>query len=498
MENNIVLEAKAIDKNFGNVQALNNVDFSLRKGVILGLIGENGSGKSTLSSIIAGVQPASGGEMTYKGEKYEPANALEANEKGICMLLQERGTFSGIPVAANIFAGKESRFIKRKILNISKMNQAGKEALKNIGADFIDETAVTGTLTFEEQKLVEIARAMEQEPEILIVDETTTALSRKGRDILYDLIKRMKKHGKSVIFISHDIDEVMEICDFITILRDGKKIDTMEKKNFSEHKIRQLMVGREMNDHFYRADNHATREEELAIQMENVSCGILKNVDLKIYKGEIVGIGGLTDCGMHDIGRLLFGVSRPSEGRVLLGNGTEIKNTRVATRNMIGYVEKDRDKEALMTSSSIQDNICAPSLRKLQKHGFITKKAERKFSNQWADELKVKMSGIDQLVMQLSGGNKQKVSVAKWLGYDADILVFDCPTRGIDVGVKAAIYQLLMELKSKGKAIVMISEELMEVIGMSDRIVVIKDGCVSGEFKRDDMLTESKLIEYII
>lgn len=498
MVGKIILEAKGINKVFGNVHALQEVDFTLRAGEVHGLIGENGSGKSTLSSIIAGVQPPTSGKMIYKGGEHEPKNALEANQKGVCMLLQERGAFGSISVAANIYVGKEKRFIKNKYLDIKKMNLAGKEALQRIGAEAIDETAVTGTLTFEEQKLVEIARAMEEGPDILIVDETTTALSRNGREILYKLIKEMKQDGKSVIFISHDIDEVMEVCDFVTVLRDGSKVDTLSKQDFTVDRIRQLMVGREIDKDFYRTDFNSTREDEVAIKMEKVSYGVLKDISLEVYKGEILGIGGLTDCGMHDIGRLLFGVRRPQRGKVLLGNGTPVKNTRIATRNKIGYVEKDRDSEALMTSSSIQDNICAPSLGKIQKYGFITKKAEKDFAAKWASELEVKMSDTDQFVMQLSGGNKQKVSVAKWLGYDAEILIFDCPTRGIDVGVKASIYQLLMELKARGKAIVMISEELMEVIGMSDRIVVIKDGQLSGEFKREERLTESKLIEYII
>lgn len=219
---------------------------------------------------------------------------------------------------------------------------------------------------------------------------------------------------------------------------------------------------------------------------------------MEVHKGEIVGIGGLTDCGMHDLGKIMFGLIKPDQGHCELGNGTVIKNSVEAIRQGMGYVAKDRDKEALMMGASIKDNICGPALKKLSRHGLITSRREKEYVNQWTKELSVKMNSIDQYVMYLSGGNKQKVSVAKWVGFDADILIFDCPTRGIDIGVKAAIYQLLTELKENGKAILMISEELMEIIGMSDRTIIMKDGVITGEFKRDDMLTEDKLIEYII
>lgn len=494
----VVLEAKNICKSFGSVQALKNVDFVLHAGEIHGLIGENGSGKSTLSSIIAGVQGATSGEMTFKGQPYTPADALKANSTGIYMLLQERGTFSNIRVAANIFAGKESDFSKFGVLNTRKMRAEARKALDRIGAESVNENVMTGSLSFEDQKIVEIARAINGNPEVLIVDETTTALSRQGRETLYKQIYQMRDEGKSVIFISHDIDEVKEVCDTLTVLRDGNKIDTLDKSDFTDQKIRSLMVGRDIGDNFYREDEHATKQDEIALRADNVSFGILKDVSMELHKGEILGIGGLTDCGMHELGKLLFGIYKPDRGAVTCGD-KKIKNTRDSVKCRIAYVAKDRDSEALMVAGNILDNICAPSLKKLQKAGFyITKKSEKKFANEWANTLDVKMTDVNQIVNQLSGGNKQKVSIAKWLGFDADIFIFDCPTRGIDIGVKASIYRLLEQLKAEGKAIVMISEELMEVIGMSDRVVIIKDGVVTGQFLRDDGLTENKLIEYII
>lgn len=494
----VLLKVTQINKSFGPTKALTDVDFTLRAGEVHGLIGENGSGKSTLSTIIAGVQKADNGSMILKGQAYTPADALAANDNGICMLLQEQGTFDGITVAANIFVGREKEFVNHGLMDMKRMFKAAGAALENIGVPDIHPNMSINQLSFEERKLVEIARAMEKNPDILIVDETTTALSRKGRDLLYALMDRMKKRGKSVIFISHDIGEVREVCDYLTVLRDGVKIDTLEKADFSDERIRKLMVGREVSENFYRNDAKASCQPEVAIRLKNVSYGLLKNIDMDIHKGEIVGIGGLTDCGMHDLGKIMFGLIKPDRGHCELGDGTVINSSVTAIKKRMGYVAKDRDKEALMMGASIKDNICAPSLKKLSRHGLITNRRERAYVSQWAKALSIKMNNIDQYVRYLSGGNKQKVSVAKWVGFDADILIFDCPTRGIDIGVKAAIYQLLMDMKDQGKAILMISEELMEIIGMSDRTLILKDGVITGIFKRDEMLTEDKLIEYII
>lgn len=493
-----LLKVEHIDKSFGPTKALVDVSLTIHPGEVHGLIGENGSGKSTISTIIAGIQKKDAGTMTFKGEAYEPQDSLEANEKGICMLLQEKGTFDNVSVAMDIFMGCEKPFRKHGMLNTKAMYREARKALDNIGATEINEKASMATLTFEERKLVEIARAMENAPDILIVDETTTALSRSGRDLLYGLMHKMTEKGKSVIFISHDIDEVKRICDYLTVLRDGHLIQTLPKEQFSDSIIRSLMVGREVAENFYRTDDVSSKWDEIAVEFNHVSSGVLKDVSFKLHKGEILGIGGLTDCGMHDLGKIMYGLIKPESGEVTLGDGTVIKNSVQANKAGIGYVAKDGDTEALMIGASIQDNICAPSLEKISKKGLITSKTEKTFANQWAGEMEVKMQNTSQYVSALSGGNKQKVSLAKWLGYDPEVYILDCPTRGIDIGVKASIYQLMMQLKAQGKAILMISEEMMEVIGMSDRIIILKDGVVSGEFSREDKLTEHVLIEYVI
>ena len=487
-----------ISKSFGLTKALVNVNLKILSGEIHGLIGENGSGKSTITTIIAGIQKADYGKMIYKGHSFTPMDALDANHQGICYLMQEQGTFGNITVAANIFAGKEHLFVKHGIMDVKGLNKRAKDALKRIGADHIDEKLQTGKLPFEDRKLVEIARAMENDPDILIVDETSTALSKQGRDILYDVIRKQKSHGKSVIFISHDIDEVSNMCDSLTVLRDGHLIATLDKSNFNDQKIRQLMVGREVAECFYRTDSKATSEKDIALKVEHITNDILSDISMTLRKGEIVGIGGLTDCGMHELGKICFGLIKPQAGHVFFSDGKEVSSSVKAVKGRLAYVSKDRDNEALMTNASIKDNICAPVLKRLGKWGYIPSKSELSYAEKWASEMSTKMENVNQAVMQLSGGNKQKISVAKWVGFGADVYIFDCPTRGIDIGVKSDIYQLLIELKKQGKAILMISEEIMEVIGMADRIIIIKDGRITGEFSRDEELTESKLIEYII
>ena len=304
--------------------------------------------------------------------------------------------------------------------------------------------------------------------------------------------------GNKLLFISHDIDEIMEVCDRVTILRDGEIIITLEKKDFEPRTMKQYMVGRVVDENYYRTDCEKRITDEIALAANKIHTELLKDISLQVHYGEILGIGGLTDCGMHELGKVLFGLEKPVSGSVKTGDGTEVKNSTVAVKKKIAYISKNRDKEALMLSSPILDNICLPSLDAIKKGALISKKSERDFTTKYTDLLSVKMDNINQNVRYLSGGNKQKVAVAKWLATDADIYIFDCPTRGIDVGVQSDIYGLLQKLRHEKKAIVMISEELPELIGMSDKIIILKDGKVSAEFDRDADNTESKLIEYII
>lgn len=500
MKKEAILQVNGIYKSFGVVKALKDVSISFLPGEIHGLIGENGSGKSTLSSIISGIYSCNQGEMILDGKVYKPTSIMDGEKHGICMIVQEMGTIGGITVAANVFAGKEELFSRLGIVNRKAMNRAAQEALDKIGASYIKAENKIDEESFENRKIVEIARAMFNDVKVLIIDETTTALSQKGRELIYQIMDRLKDENKVVIFISHDLDELTEHCNTVTVLRDGVYIKTLHGEEIQPDVMRQLMIGREVQDNYYRDYYDDYRGGEDVITVENVCTeGGLKNVSFALKKGEILGIGGLTDSGMHDLGRTVFGLEKCEKGSVYLSSSSEkIQSPQKAIRHKIGYVSKNRDKESILNQSNIMDNICLPSYDKIKQGIYIAPKAEKNLAEQESNVLKIKMSSLKQLCGQLSGGNKQKVALAKWLGNDSDILILDCPTRGIDVGVKAAIYKLMDDYRKEGKSILMISEELPELIGMSDRILILKDGMISKEFDRSRDLTESEAIKYMI
>ncbi|MBO5092812.1 MAG: sugar ABC transporter ATP-binding protein [Lachnospiraceae bacterium] len=500
MKQEAILQVNGIYKSFGAVKALRDVSVSFLPGEIHGLIGENGSGKSTLSSVISGIYPCDQGEMFLRGESYKPAGIADGEKNGICMIVQEMGTIGGITVAANIFAGKEQLFSRLGLVDKKAMNRAAQEALDKIGASDIKAETKIDEESFENRKIVEIARAMYQDVQVLIIDETTTALSQKGRALIYRIMDRLRDENKAVIFISHDLDELTAHCNTITVLRDGVYIKTLRGEEIHPDAMRRLMIGREVQDNYYRDDYGDYRGRESVVTVDGVSTeGGLKDISFSLKKGEILGIGGLTDSGMHDLGRAVFGLEKCERGGVYFSEtGEKITSPGKAIRHKIGYVSKNRDKESILNQSNIVDNICLPSYDKIRKGVYIAPKAEKRLAQQESDMLKIKMSSLKQLCGQLSGGNKQKVALAKWLGNDSDILIMDCPTRGIDVGVKASIYQLMDDYRKAGKSILMISEELPELIGMSDRILILKDGALSKEFERSRELTEAEAIKYMI
>ncbi len=492
-----LFEGKRMFKYFGPTKAVDDVDISVSPGEIHGLIGENGSGKSTISSLFAAVLKPDRGDMFLNGQPFIAQSVMEANQQGVSMIVQEQGTFEQCTVAANIFAGKEKMFAKSHIINTRGMNAEARKALDAIGLSHIGEKTMVGGLSFEDRKLIELARAIYFDPQLLIIDETSNALTIHSRELMYGVIRGLRDAGKSTLFISHDIDEVMMLCDRITVLRDGHLIQTIGKEEFSEDTIRRLMVGREIKQNYYRADYNCTSLPDVALRLDSCSSSDLNDVSIELHYGEIVGIGGLADSGIHTVGRLAFGLTEPDTGKVYIKKN-EIRSPIDAMNCGVAYIPKDRDQEALMGTACIMDNICLPSYDMLKTSVFIRPKREREFAHEWAEKLDIKMSGVDQSVMYLSGGNKQKVSVSKWMGFRANIFIFDCPTRGIDIGVKEKIYQLMMRLKQEGNAILMISEELPELIGMSDRMMILKDGQIKAELERSADLTEHHIIQYMV
>lgn len=495
----VVLEVRDMCKNFGVTVALNHVNFTLKSGEVRGLIGENGSGKSTVSFIAAGMQKATSGEMFYLGKPWAPATALEAQQAGICMIVQEAGTIPTIPVADNIFLGHEKLFAKGPFVDHGKMVKAAQELLDGLGIE-IDASVRTGRLDLQQCKLVEIAKAMYWKPKILVVDETTTALSQTGRMLLYKLMRKMADEGGSVMFISHDLDEMMTHCDAVTVLRDGNIIGSLDKSEYDGDLMKKMMVGREVKGDYYRTD-YEPYGEEVVLKADCITTRKdLMCFDLELHKGEILGIGGLSECGMHTVGKALFGAEKILDGKITVGpNQVEVKDPKTAIENSMAYTSKDRDHESVGLSGSIRDNIASLGYYTNRMFGpIISFKKEKEYVEEQIDNLSLKCASQYHGVNTLSGGNKQKVVFGKWIGSDARILILDCPTRGIDIGVKASMYQLINRMKQEGRSIVLISEELPELIGMSDRILIMKDGKVEHEVMRSENPTESDLIEYMI
>lgn len=497
MDDNIIFEAHHMHKEFGPTIALKDVDFTLRRGEVRGLIGENGSGKSTIMSIAAGMQPATSGEMIYKGNPWSPKTMLESQKGGIAMILQESNTIPGVTVAENLFAGREKEFSKFGFINMKKMYKAADEILKKFNITNFEGKTMINTLTFETRKLIEIIRAMENDPEILVVDETTTALSFDGREILYKIIEDMAKNNKAVVFISHDLDEIMSKCSHITVLRDGEIIDTLDKEQFDAKLISKLMVGRDIGDSYYRDDFEATHQDEIGLEFKNVSYRQIKDFNLEIRKGEIVGIGGLSDSGMHTIGHLGFGVIKPQSGTIER-KGQIIKSPTKAINLNVGYISKNRDREALILDAPIAANIVLPSLDRISKFTFVNPKVEKDIVAAEIKNLSIKCNSPKTYVSKLSGGNKQKVSFAKWTANKSEVIIMDCPTRGVDIAVKQAMYKIIADMKKEGKAILLISEEMTELIGMSDRLLIMNNFKIVKEFQRSKDLKETDIIEYML
>lgn len=497
----IRLEVKNVTKHFGINRALNNISFNINKGEVHALIGENGSGKSTLTNMLTGIYQLESGKFILDGQNIHPKNQVMANNQGVSIIVQELGTLSGLTVAENIFLGHEERFIHFGIRNTVAMNNEANRLLKDYGFTHIKAQELVDNYNFEDRKLIEIVKATYFKPKILVIDETTTALSQEGREELYKHMNRIREEGNTVIFISHDLPEILDKSDTITVLRDGEYITTVKSKDVNEDDLKKLMVGREVTGKYYRSDYGQKVSDEVVLSVKNVTVkGKIHDVSFDLHKGEILGFGGLSESGMHEIGKAIFGASYDREGEVVLADGTHINDIPTAIANSIAYTSKDRDNESVVLNQSIEDNIALPSLDDLTvgKTRFLSFSKIKEFAKKFAKEMSVKMVNTQQFVSELSGGNKQKVVLARWIGKNSNIVVLDSPTRGIDIKVKQDIYQLMDKMRQEGKSIIMISEELMELIGMCDRIIILKDGALKGELARSVDLDENSLISMMV
>ncbi len=525
--NELYLSTHNIVKRFGDVVAVNEVNLNVYRGQIQGLIGENGSGKSTISQMISGIYSITSGTITLEGKPYLPKSVSDATLNKIAMIVQETGTIDTLSIAENLFLGQEKKFTKYGVLNKKKMESEAKALLEPVHLENVDVTIPIMSYSFEVRKLVEIAKALSIDPELFIVDETTTALSHDGRLLIHEIMRDLRNKNKAVLFISHDLEELMETCDCLTVLRDGKLVSTFEKEEFEENKIKNTMVGRVIEGDYYRSDYDPSHGERVTLEVRNIETADLHDVSLEVHEGEILGIGGLSGSGMHELGKAIFGMEKLKSGEIIANaprqlkfsermkkykaklfkkefdielenTSYNIKSIDTALKASIGYISKDRDKETLILQADIKDNLVLSDLDNLKVFGLISPLDEKKFAKEMIGEYRIKCSGMHQLVKELSGGNKQKISFAKWIGNNSKILVFDSPTRGVDIGVKTTMYQILTDLKHKGYTIVIISEEMPELLGMSDRIVIFKDGRITKEFLRDKNLKDTDVISYMI
>ena len=480
----VLLEMKHILKTFPGVKAVNDVSFDIKKGEVHVIIGENGAGKSTLVKIIAGIYGLDGGEMLLDGKPYTPASVLDAQNKGINMIHQELSIMPNRTVAENIFVGREPVKGPLRLVDAREMNRRSKELLESLQLD-IDPKCKAKDLSIAQQQMVEIAKAILTNNRLLIMDEPTSSLTQMEIDTLFRITRKLTANGVSVIYISHRMQELMDIGDRVTVMRDGCYVGTRDAKKLEMQELITMMVGRTL-ENVYCRDFNAPGEE--IIRTEALEGLRFRNATISIKAGEIVGFAGLVGAGRTELAKSIFG-AEPIIGGKLYVKGNEIKNAgyscHQAVAKRISLLPENRKTEGLFISMSIKDNIVQSSLWEIFPKGLISQKRIREEAEKGRKNIRIATTSVDKCVGKLSGGNQQKVVVAKWLVTESDLLIFDEPTRGIDIGAKAEIYAIMNDLAKRGAAIMMISSDLPELLGLADRIYVMKDGEISGEIVRD-------------
>jgi len=491
MPGKIILEMRHICKKFPGVVALDDVNFNLKAGEVHVLLGENGAGKSTLIKIIAGAVSKTGGTMTLGGTVTEIHSPRQAMALGIVTIYQELNLVTGLTVAENIYLGRET-VTKLGFIDSDRMRKDTRRILASLELDIDPDSKVAG-LGIAQMQMVEISKAISMDCRLLILDEPTSALTNQEIQQLFMTIRRLKQNGVGIIYISHRLDEIFEIGDRVTVLRDGKLVGTHDIASVDSEILIQLMVDRKLKDQFPK---QKTVKGEESLRVESLSRkGVLKEIYFSLHKGEILGICGLMGSGRTELARAIFGADPIDSGDIFL-NGTkvEIKSPRKAIELGIGYLSEDRKLQGLILKLSVAKNISLPNLDAVSFGGMLSAQSERQLSEHFLKELQIKATGPDQLVQSLSGGNQQKVVISKWLACHSDILIFDEPTRGIDVAAKVEIYHLMNQLLARGASIIMISSELPEILGMSDRILVMRQGQIRGEFMSENT-TQEKLLK---
>lgn len=490
-----ILEIKGVSKFFPGVKALSDIHMKVRKGAVHALMGENGAGKSTLIKLLNGLYQPDAGEIWFNGEKVHIANAAKAKSLGIATIHQETNPVLDMRVCDNIFLGREPR-TALGFVDDRKMIEQTKELFENLGVTSIKPTSIMRELSVSKIQMVEIAKAVSQDAQLILMDEPTSAITEQEVALLFKIVETLKSKGITIIYISHKVDEIYTICEDVTVLRDGKFIGSDSLQNVDRDKLFKWMVNRELGNYYYH-EERTFQEEALRVEGITGENNEFRDISFSVRKGEILGIYGLMGAGRTEIAETIFGYRKKVAGKIFVdGKEVKINNVRDAIKNGIAMATEDRKKLGLFLIMSIKDNISISSLNGLcNKLNLVHRKQEQEETVTIGKSMNVKTPSYDQLAMNLSGGNQQKVVLCKWLMTKPKILILDEPTRGIDVGAKAEIYKIMNDLASQGVAIIMISSEMPEILGVADRIVVLREGDLSGEVNSAEA-TQEQLIRF--
>lgn len=482
-----ILELKHITKLYPGVVALNDVSLEVRRGEILALVGENGAGKSTLIKTCSGAITPTQGEIVINGKSFTGMTPQTSEQNGIGVIYQEFNLVGDLSVAENIFLGRAIR--KGMVIDLKAMERESKKILDSLNIKINPKTLVK-TLSVGYQQMVEIAKAVSQNAKLLIMDEPSAPLTSAEVEAMFAIVDKLKAGGVSIIYISHRLDEIFRLADRITILRDGQYVTTLNTDETNKDELVQYMVGRQLTEVYPKRDEICVKDEVI-FEAVNVSGNGDKNISFKIHRGEVLGLGGLVGAGRTEFAELMFGM-RPKTAGKFIFKGKEIspKTPKDAIELGIGLVPEDRKKEGALLGMSIRCNINMPIYQRISKGTVINEKKEEEIAQTYRKEISIKTPTLDQLVKNLSGGNQQKVILAKWLAADSELLIFDEPTRGIDVGAKQEIYTLINHLVEQGKTVLMISSEMEELMGMSDRILILAEGNMTGELNKSEFNQE--------
>ncbi len=487
--NEVILEMKEIDKSFPGVHALDHVNFEVRKGEVHALMGENGAGKSTLMKVLTGIYKKDSGSIIYEGNEIEFHNAREAQDAGVIIVHQELNMLGHLTVAQNIFIGREPK--KGFGIDDKKMIEDSRALFNMLNID-IDPEETMSNLTVGKQQMCEIAKAISHDAKVIVFDEPSAALTEAEIEDLFKIINDLREKQLGIVYISHRMDEIRKITDRVTVMRDGGYVGTLITADCTKNDIINMMVGRVIYED-PKQESAVAEDAPVVLKVEHLNAGrMVQDVSFELHKGEILGFSGLMGAGRTETARAIFGADPKESGDIYInGEKVEINSPEDAVKHGIGYLSEDRRRFGIVVQKTVAENTTMATLEKYMKGMFIDKKAEDEVTQKYVDSLATKTPSIDQLVVNLSGATQQKVVVAKWLVRDCDILIFDEPTRGIDVGAKNEIYKLMNMLAAEGKSIIMISSEMTEILRMSDRVVVMCEGKKTGEIRIEDASQEA-------